>query len=53
LTTGVLLRRLQEDPELEGVSHIIVDEVLSIAAITAQLLYAAPSHWVCIIISGD
>jgi hypothetical protein len=27
-------------------------KVLSLAAIIAQLLYAAPSHWVCIV-SGD
>ena len=26
-TTGILLRRLQGDPELTGVSHVIVDEV--------------------------
>jgi HrpA-like RNA helicase len=26
-TTGILLRRLMGDPELAGVSHIIVDEV--------------------------
>lgn len=26
-TTGILLRRLQSDPTLNGVSHIIVDEV--------------------------
>ena len=26
-TTGVLLRRLTEDPLLSGVSHVIVDEV--------------------------
>ena len=26
-TTGILLRRLQSDPDLEGVSHVIVDEV--------------------------
>ncbi|KAI8868250.1 P-loop containing nucleoside triphosphate hydrolase protein, partial [Ramicandelaber brevisporus] len=26
-TTGVLLRRLHDDPELNGVSHVIVDEV--------------------------
>ena len=26
-TTGILLRRLQSDPLLEGVSHVIVDEV--------------------------
>jgi ATP-dependent RNA helicase DHX36 len=26
-TTGVLLRMLEGDPSLEGVSHIIVDEV--------------------------
>lgn len=26
-TTGILLRRLQSDPMLESVSHIIVDEV--------------------------
>jgi len=26
-TTGVVLRRLQDDPELIGVSHVIVDEV--------------------------
>jgi len=27
VTTGVLLRRLQANPSLEGVSHVIVDEV--------------------------
>ena len=26
-TTGVLLRRLQSDTELEGVTHVVVDEV--------------------------
>ena len=26
-TTGILLRRLEEDPNLEGVTHIFVDEV--------------------------
>jgi ATP-dependent RNA helicase DHX36 len=26
-TTGILLRRLQSDPELTGVSHVVVDEV--------------------------
>ena len=26
-TTGVLLRRLLDDPDLRGVSHVIVDEV--------------------------
>ncbi|XP_072164238.1 LOW QUALITY PROTEIN: putative ATP-dependent RNA helicase DHX57 [Diadema setosum] len=26
-TTGILLRRLESDPELSGVSHVIVDEV--------------------------
>lgn len=26
-TTGVLLRRLQDDPKLEGTTHVIVDEV--------------------------
>ena len=26
-TTGILLRRLSEDTELGGVSHVIVDEV--------------------------
>lgn len=26
-TTGVVLRRLQDDPMLTGVSHIVVDEV--------------------------
>jgi HrpA-like RNA helicase len=26
-TTGILLRRMGEDTELEGVSHVIVDEV--------------------------
>lgn len=26
-TTGVVLRRLQDDPNLEGVTHVIVDEV--------------------------
>ena len=27
VTTGVLLRRLSEDPLLAGVSHVVVDEV--------------------------
>jgi len=27
VTTGLLLRRLQEDPELQGVSHVVIDEV--------------------------
>ena len=26
-TTGVVLRRLQDDPELKGVTHVLVDEV--------------------------
>lgn len=26
-TTGVILRRMIEDPELNGVSHVLVDEV--------------------------
>jgi len=26
-TTGILLRRLESDPHLQSVSHIIVDEV--------------------------
>lgn len=26
-TTGILLRRLQSDPELQGVTHVMVDEV--------------------------
>ena len=26
-TTGILLRRLEEDPDLEGVTHVFVDEV--------------------------
>lgn len=26
-TTGIVLRRLEGDPKLEGVSHIIIDEV--------------------------
>ena len=26
-TTGILLRRLQSDPDLAGVSHVVVDEV--------------------------
>lgn len=26
-TTGVILRRLQDDPELTGVTHAVVDEV--------------------------
>ena len=26
-TTGILLRRLENDPELKSVSHIVVDEV--------------------------
>jgi len=28
-TTGVLLRKLQEDGRLSSVSHVIVDEVIS------------------------
>lgn len=27
VTTGVLLRRLMNDPTLEGVSHVMIDEV--------------------------
>ncbi|CAM9614623.1 unnamed protein product [Pylaiella littoralis] len=27
VTTGILLRRLQADPQLEGVTHVILDEV--------------------------
>lgn len=27
VTTGILLRRLQAEPELEGVTHVILDEV--------------------------
>ncbi|KAI8981960.1 P-loop containing nucleoside triphosphate hydrolase protein [Mycotypha africana] len=27
VTTGVLLRRLQSDPTLEGISHVMIDEV--------------------------
>ena len=30
-TTGVLLRRLQSDPKLDGVTHVIVDEVNIVA----------------------
>lgn len=26
-TTGIILRRLVEDPELRGISHVVVDEV--------------------------
>jgi ATP-dependent RNA helicase DHX36 len=26
-TTGVILRRMIEDPELRGISHVLVDEV--------------------------
>ena len=26
-TTGILMRRLEEDPELDGVTHLFVDEV--------------------------
>ena len=26
-TTGILLRRLEGDPDLESVTHIVVDEV--------------------------
>jgi ATP-dependent RNA helicase DHX36 len=26
-TTGVILRRMIEDPELKGISHVLVDEV--------------------------
>ena len=26
-TTGILLKRLEEDPELENVTHVFVDEV--------------------------
>lgn len=31
VTTGILLRRLQADPQLEGVTHVILDEVPSVA----------------------
>ena len=27
VTTGVLLRRLMRDPSLEGISHVMIDEV--------------------------
>ena len=27
-TTGILLRRLQLDPQLRGLSHVIIDEVI-------------------------
>ena len=26
-TTGVLLRRLQSDPNLTGITHVVIDEV--------------------------
>ena len=26
-TTGIVLRRLEGDPKLEGVTHILIDEV--------------------------
>ena len=26
-TTGIVLRRLEGDPKLEGVTHVIIDEV--------------------------
>ena len=37
-TTGVLLRRLQQDPNLTGVSHVVVDEVHERDALSDFLL---------------
>lgn len=33
-TVGILLRRLQSDPALEGVTHIIIDEIHERAIMT-------------------
>lgn len=33
VTTGILLRRLQADPQLEGVTHVILDEVCTYGVI--------------------
>lgn len=38
-TTGILLRRLENDPELRSVSHIIVDEVHERSEESDFLLY--------------
>ena len=37
-TTGVLLRRLQQDPDLIGISHVVVDEVHERDALSDFLL---------------
>ena len=37
-TTGVLLRRLQQDPNLTGISHVVVDEVHERDALSDFLL---------------
>ena len=37
-TTGVLLRRLQQDPDLTGISHVVVDEVHERDALSDFLL---------------
>jgi hypothetical protein len=38
-TTGVLLRRLLDDPDLRGVSHVVVDEVRAFACTCTHHLY--------------
>ena len=34
MTTGILLRRLAADPDLVGITHIIVDEVASLPVVS-------------------
>lgn len=43
VTTGILLRRLEEDPELTGTTHVIVDEVHERAEESDFLLLALRS----------
>lgn len=36
VTTGILLRRLQADPQLDGVTHVILDEVGHVIAVSSR-----------------
>jgi len=38
LTTGVLLRRMISDPDLEGISHVFVDEVSRSSRASSSLI---------------
>ena len=42
-TTGILLRRLQSDPDLLSVSHVVIDEV-TYATAYSLLTHCVPTH---------